>query len=62
MRSVNKGIDELKSQLNYFKRELFNIPKSREAEFKNKYNAYQKKIASFEREAKRLDLVIKGDE
>ena len=62
LRLVNKSIDELKSQLNYFKRELFNIPKSKEAEFKNKHTEYQEKIANFEREAKRLDLLIKGDE
>ena len=48
--------------MNYYKRELFNIPKTREPEFKAKYTEYQKKIANFEREAKKLDLKIKGDE
>ena len=44
LRSVNKAIREMKDYMNYFKRELFNIPKSREAEFKTKYNDYQNKI------------------
>ena len=38
--SVNKNIKELKEYLNYYKRELFNIPKAREQEFKNKYSEY----------------------
>ena len=40
LRSVNKAISEMKDYLNYYKRELFNIPKSREAEFRAKYQDY----------------------
>lgn len=40
LRSVNKSIDEMKDYLNYYKKELFNIPKSREAEFRAKYTEY----------------------
>lgn len=60
--SVNKNINELKEYLTYFKRELFNIPKQRETEFKNKYHDYKTKITDYELQAKKLDLIIKGDE
>ena len=48
MSSVKKSLREMKEELIYFKQELFNIPKAKEAEFKQKYNSYQEKVAEYE--------------
>jgi len=38
----------MKDELVYFKQELFNIPKAREVEFKNKFAQYSEKVADYE--------------
>ena len=45
-----------------FKIELYKIPKSREAEYKQKLTSYYDKIKEYQKEAKRLKLVINNDE
>lgn len=59
---MKKALREMKDELIYFKQELFNIPKGKEAEFKAKYADYQGKIADYELQAKKLDMLIRNDE
>ena len=45
-----------------FKSDLYLIPRSKEAEYKGKYDAYIVRLGKYDHNAKKLELIIKKDE
>ena len=60
--SAERGISELREVLQLFKSDLYLIPRSKEAEYKKKYDAYMQRLAYFVQKAKELSLIVKKDE
>ena len=63
---IKKSLRAAREDLVFYKQELFNIPKGTkkdiEDSYRSKYSSYQEKVTNYERETKRLELTIRGDE
>ena len=57
---VNKS-DKLRETLNYFKSDLYLVPKSKEAEFRKKYEIYSEKLKKYDVAAEKMELVLEKD-
>ena len=54
-------MEDLKDTLTYFKSDLYLVPRTKEGEFRRKYETYSEKMAKYELAAKKLELVLNND-
>ena len=51
----------MRTNIRYFKQELYKIPKEFEATYTQKYHDYQERVKQYEYDAKKLELELKDD-
>ena len=54
-------MEDLRDTLTYFKSDLYLVPRSKEGEFRKKYETYTLKLSKYELAAKKLELVLNND-
>jgi len=59
--SIKRAIKELREVCTLFKSDLYLVPRAKEAEYKQKYDAYILRLGKYDHNAKKLDLIIKKD-
>lgn len=60
--SIKRGIKELREVCTLYKSDLYMVPRAREAEFKVKYDSYVERLGKYDRNALKLEMIIKKDE
>ena len=60
--SITRGIKELREVCQLFKSDLYLIPRNREQEYKQKYQAFIKRLGDYDRNAKILECQVNRDE
>ena len=58
---IEGNIKDLKTELTYFKSDLYLVPRAKEAEFRQKYDEYLEKTSKFEIAAQKMELVLEKD-
>ena len=61
LNGIEGYIKELKTVLTYFKSDLYLVPRAKEAEFRQKYDAYLEKMSKYELAAKKMEMVLDKD-
>ena len=61
LNGIQGYIKELKTVLTYFKSDLYLVPRAKEAEFRQKYDAYLDKMSKYELASKKMELVLEKD-
>ena len=60
-KTIQSKMDDLKDTLTYFKSDLYLVPRTKEGEFRRKYDAYMEKLSKYELASKKLELVLNND-
>ena len=59
--SIKRAIKEMREVCTLFKSDLYLVPRTKEAEYKQKYDDYILRLGKYDQNAKKLDLIIKKD-
>jgi hypothetical protein len=59
--SIKRAIKEMREVCTLFKSDLYLVPRTKEAEYKQKYDEYILRLGKYDHNAKKLDLIIKKD-